>query len=115
MGHAGFDTFGGRLQIEQSTTTGGARDEFGLRHAQPGCLQDVVAQAERLCSREIAVDLQAIAEAITQQGAQPERRLEQCLGTASERWCFQVQRHRETLGIQMRRQETIGRHGLSRI
>src|SRR5262245_65384563 len=99
MGHTGFNTLSSRLQIKQGAATGGARDELGLRHTQPGCLQDIVAETDGLGSREVAVDLQTVTKAIAQQRPQPDRPLEQSLSTASERRRFHMQRHRETLVV----------------
>src|SRR5438094_10151259 len=105
MGHTRLNALGSRLQIEQGAATGGARDELGLRHAQPGCMQDIVAETNGLSSREVAFDLQAIAEAITQLCPQPYRPLEQGFGTASEIRCCPMQRPTAPASFEMCRQE----------
>ena len=50
-----FDSGRRRLQIEQGAAATGAGDVVGFENARPGCLQNVVAQAQRLTGRFFAL------------------------------------------------------------
>ena len=81
----------------------------------PGGLQDDVAEVYGLGRHGIAVDLDAVAEAVAQQSAELDGGLVQRVVAAMQRGGLQVQRVGEALGVEVSGQIAVGRQRLRRV
>src|SRR5690606_24817472 len=63
------DLLGGRLQVEESTTAARTGHVVGFENAGSRRLEDIVAEPERLSGRLLALDENAVADAVAEQRA----------------------------------------------
>ena len=70
----GFDPRGRGLQIEERPSTGRAGDIVGLENPGAGRLQNIVAQAQGLTRRFLALDQNGVADSVAEERADVRRR-----------------------------------------